>query len=262
MAGTRQAGHRARLWGAGLIILMAAIAVAGMSVEGRAGADTVDPDTRRYLKRMGDYLAAADEFSFTAEVTSDEVAIGIQKIHTTDRVGAVVRRPNRFWLDTGGDLYNKRMWYDGKTVTLLSIEEMFYATTKGADTIDETLDSIMDEYGITTDVVDFLFTNPYDVLIENVTSGVFAGLHEVDGVDCYHLAFTQETLDWQIWIEAGKRSLPRKFVVTYKDEPGSSETVTVFKDWDFSTKHPDGLFVFDPPESARKIEFLPLTQLE
>ena len=146
-------------------------------------------------------------------------------------------------------------------MTLLSIGEMFYATTEGAKTIDKTLDSIMEQYGITSDVVDFLFSNPYDVLVENVTNGAYAGQHTVEGVDCHHLVFSQETLDWQIWIEAGKRSLPRKFVVTYKNEPGMPEVVTIFREWDLSTRHPERLFEFDATSNAVEIEFLPVTRM-
>ena len=35
---------------------------------------------------------------------------------------------------------------------------------------------------------------------------------------CHHLAFEQATIDWQLWIDAGKDPLPRKLVITYKTE--------------------------------------------
>jgi len=253
-------------WGRGLgiavlLVALAAGAVGDVSADGSADSPAVDPNARNILKQMGDYLTAYKEFSFKAEVTTDEVAVGIQKIHTTDVIEAVVRRPNKLWIETRGDLFYKRFWYDGSSVTLMSLMENFYATTKAPSKIDAALDEIMDKYGVTTPVVDFLLSSPYDALTKDVTGAVYAGLHKVDGVECHHLAFTQDKLDWQIWIEDGKRMVPRKFVVTYKNAPGSPETVTIFKNWDFSTKHPDHLFDFKPPASARKIEFLPLTQM-
>ena len=250
----------ARWWFLGMVLAVTALGGSGAVADGPTGPEAIDPDVKMYLEKMGNLLAEVDEFAFTADVTTNEMMFDAFRIHTTERVEAVVRRPDRLWVDTDGDTQNKRMWFDGKTVTMLSIDEMFYATTEGAKTIDKTLDSVMEQYSITSDVVDFLFSDPYDVLIENVTGGVYAGLHTVDGVDCHHLVFSQETLDWQIWIEGGSRSLPRKFAVTYKDEPGMPEVVTIFREWDLSTRHPDWLFEFDAPSNARQIEFLPVTR--
>ena len=221
----------------------------------------VPTDVRGLLEQMSDYLAAYEEFSFDAEVTMDDVTIGIHRIQTTDKIEAVVRRPNKLWITEYGDFMNKRFWYDGKTVSILSLVDLFYATAKVPNTIDGALDTMADKYGATTPVVDFLVSNPYESLMERAKDGVYAGLHEVDGVYCHHLSFIQDDLDWQIWIEDGKRFVPRKFSVTYKNDAGSPRVVTVFKSWDFSAKHSDSLFEFKPPDNARKIEFLPLTQM-
>jgi hypothetical protein len=127
--------------------------------------------------------------------------------------------------------------------------------------IDEALDELWDKYEVTTPVVDFLLSNPFEELIAEVKDGIYAGIHEVDGVACHHLSFVQDNINWQIWIEDGRRVVPRKFVVTYKNDPGSPQTVTIFKDWDFSTKHQDQLFEFKPAEGAVEIEFLPLAEM-
>jgi len=221
----------------------------------------IDEIALDHLTQMGEYLAASDEFNFKAEVTTDEVNIGIYKIHTTDHVEAVLRRPDRLWLEQRGDLYNKRFWYNGKSASLLSYAEDMYATTKTASSIDKMLDEMMDKFGVTFPVVDFLVTDPHTDLLTHVTGGIYAGLHKVNGVFCHHLAFTQDDLDWQIWIDSGKRPVPRKFIVTYKNDPGSPEVTTVFTDWEFSGEYPDHIFEFKAPKSARQINFLPLTKM-
>ena len=179
----------------------------------------------------------------------------------TDKIEVVVRRPSKLWISQSGDFMNKRFWYDGKTVSILSLVDLFYATAKVPNKIDGALDTMADKYGATTPAVDFLLSNPYESLMERVKGAVYAGLHEIDGVYCHHLSFVQDDLDWQIWIEDGKRFVPRKFSVTYKNDAGSPRVDTIFKSWDFSTKHSDRLFEFKPPDNARKIEFLPLTQM-
>ena len=222
---------------------------------------SVDPRAEDILTQMGEYLAAAAEFSFKAEVTTDEVNVGIYKIHTTEQIEAVLRRPDKMRLDERGDLHEKSFWYDGKNASLLSYAEDMYATVKTASTIEVMLDEMMEKYGVTSPVVDFLVDRPHKDLLSAVTGGLYAGLHKVDGISCHHLAFIQENMDWQIWIDAGKKPVPRKFIVTYKNEPGSPEVITLFKDWDFSEEHPDKHFEFTAPKSARQIDFLPLTRM-
>ena len=60
-------------------------------------------------------------------------------------------------------------------------------------------------------------------MIENVQSGYLVGARPVNGTACHHLAFSQEAIDWQIWIEDGPMPLPRRLVLTYKDEPGAPQ---------------------------------------
>lgn len=249
------------LLSAGLLMATMVTAAGNVAAQGSSESSAIDPHAQNILKQMGDFLAATKEFSFKAEVTTDEVAVGIHKIQLTDKIEAIVRRPNKLWVTESGDFMNKRFWYDGRTVSLLSLVDLFYATSKVPNKIDEALDDMMDRYGVTTPIVDFLVSNPYESLMENVTGAMYIGLHDVGGVYCHHLAFAQDDLDWQIWIESGKRLVPRKFVVTYKNDPGSPTVVTVFKSWDFSTKHSDRLFEFKPPDNARKIDFLPLTEM-
>jgi hypothetical protein len=73
------------------------------------------------------------------------------------------------------------------------------------------------------------------------------------GVPCEHLAFSADNVDWQVWIQDGPRPVPRKFVITYKDEPNDPQYTAVFSNWDFNTELPDFVFNFEPPPGAAKI---------
>ena len=89
----------------------------------------------------------------------------------------------------------------------------------------------------------------------NAQSGFYAGLHTVQGVDCHHLVFRQADIDWQIWIDAGLMPLPRKLLITYKDEPGFPRYTGLFSDWDLSPELGDSVFRFVPHEGDDEIEF-------
>ena len=72
---------------------------------------------------------------------------------------------------------------------------------------------------------DLLLSNSYDQLMANVVEGQHIGQGVVDGVECEHLAFRGAKADWQMWIERGARPLPRKVVVTTRDQPLAPEFI-------------------------------------
>jgi hypothetical protein len=90
--------------------------------------------------------------------------------------------------------------------------------------------------------------------MQKIVSGRDIGPVTVLGIPCEHLAFSLGTVDWQIWIEDGAKPVPRKIVITYKDEEGTPEYTAIFSNWDFQTKLPDFLFTFEPPAGASKID--------
>ena len=115
------------------------------------------------------------------------------------------------------------------------------------------MDVASERFGIAMPLEDFVRSDPYKDLLQKATSGADIGPVNVMGVPCEHLAFTQTNIDWQVWIENGARPVPRKFVITYKDEPDSPQYTAIFSNWDFTTKLPDFLFKFEPPAGASKI---------
>ena len=71
---------------------------------------------------------------------------------------------------------------------------------------------------------------------------------------CHHLVFSQETIEWQIWIDASDQPLPRKLVITYVHEPGEPQYSATIRRWRLDPKFPEELFTFEAPEGAQKID--------
>jgi hypothetical protein len=209
-------------------------------------------------------LKTAKAFSLHGEITHEEVLASGRKLQYSASNNVMLRRPNRIRADYYGDLRKSSFWYDGKSVTLLHTDKKLYATFSAPKDIDTTVDFAMDKYGLSIPIADLVYSDPYAVLIENVRSGFYEGLHMVNGVRCHHLAFTQENIDWQVWIEDGPQAVPRKVVITHKDSPGWPQYTAVLSDWDFSVRLPDILFTFEAPDGAEHIEFLkvPANQAE
>ncbi len=135
--------------------------------------------------------------------TMDEVSEAGQKIQYSHVRKLVVSEPKRFWIESTGDITNTTIWKDDTTITLLDRSANAYAQAPAPGTIDETMDMLLDTYGVTTPLADLLSDNLYAVLMKNVTACRYLGLHSADGIKCHHIAATQKNIDWQIWIDAG-----------------------------------------------------------
>ena len=223
-----------------------------------AGESEIQPYAQTILKQMGNYLSAAGNFTVHSEVIIETVLESGQKMQFNRYGNIAVKRPNKIWGDFRDDFMHNRLFYDGKSFTMMYYKENLYATAAVPGTIDEAHDYILEKFGIDMTGADFAHSNPYDILIENVASGFYAGHHLFQGQKMHHLVFTQDNIDWQIWIQDGRKIVPRKLVITYKNEPGMPQSTFHLSGWDFGSNLPDSLFTFEPPVGAIKIDFLPL----
>ena len=206
---------------------------------------------------MGEFLAKLPRFALEAEETFDEIEAGEPRSELTNVRRAAVERPARLAADATGDTLNRAAWYDGKSMSILDKEHNTYATVDALPTIDATLDMLEDAYGIVLPLADLLYSDPYRVLIAGVTYGRYLGLHLAAGVPCHHLVFAQNTIEWQIWIEAGERPLPRKLVITYVLEEGEPQYSATIRRWDLEPTFAAGHFTFAAPEGAQRMVPVP-----
>jgi hypothetical protein len=71
---------------------------------------------------------------------------------------------------------------------------------------------------------------------------------------CHHLVFSQPTIEWQIWIDAGDQPLVRQLAISYVREPGEPQYVATLSKWRLLPSLPDDLVRFEPPNSAQRVD--------
>ena len=202
---------------------------------------------------MSEFLASAQSFGFTAHEVIDEVEEG-RRIQYSNSRSVVVRRPNRVAAEAHGDLLNRAFWYDGESLALLDREFDTYLQAPAPDTIDALLDKLEKDFGMVVPLSEMLSEHIYQTLTRQIGQASYLGLHQVRGIECHHLVFTQHDLDWQLWVEASSTPVPRKLVIVYKQEPGIPQYAAVISEWDFTIATPDELFEFRRPEGAQQID--------
>ena len=240
----------------------AACALAGLWALSARAADVkptdakpvVEPSADKLLKRMGDYLAQAPFFSVNAEVWQDMQLGSGQQIQVGRTIDLQVRRPDRFHAEVHSTRRNRGLFYDGKSITLFNRVQNFYGNIPAPASLDLALDTASERFGIAMPLEDLVVSDPYQNAMQKIVAGRDLGPVTVLGTSCEHLVFSLGAVDWQIWIEDGARPVPRKIVITYKDEEGTPEYTAIFSNWDFQTKLPDFLFAFEPPAGASKID--------
>ena len=225
-----------------------------------ADSSAVAPRADELLKQMGDYLKSAKRFTFTSEAYFEQVLDNGQKLQYNAITNVALQRPDRLRVDSRGDSAFESYYYDGKHITHFNLRENTYASVKAPATIDAANDFLATKYGIIPPLVDLTYQDPYRILIENITTGTYIGLSQVRGTMCYHLAFQQNDIDWQVWIDAGWMRVPRKIVITYKKAASIPQYATFLSEWDFAPRFPGDLFSFSVPPNAKQVEFVPPEQ--
>lgn len=238
-----------------LVLLVLLLGTAGLAPAQEAQQDTaVDPRVDEILGQTSDLLAESSSFAFKAEEIIDEVLDSGFKAELSHIRAIAIRRPGRMVTNVDGDTAQRSAWFDGKTVTVLDRKHNRYAVVDTPDDIDEMLDYVAEEFDIVFPLADILHSDVYGSLTERAEYTGYLGIHQVESIPCHHLAFANEWLEWQLWIQAEGSPLPRKIVITYMDEPGEPKYTARFLSWNLSPKLEDDLFVFEAPEGAHKME--------
>jgi hypothetical protein len=218
----------------------------------------IDPQADPILKQMCDTLDGAKALRFRIRATMDRpVETGqLAQFHRASEVTMI--RPDRLYSTTDSDDGHWSAWYRDKTLTVLDRDAKLYATEAVPGRIGEMLDYMAENYDVVIPAADLLVGKTYESLLANVESGSYLGLHTVGETKCHHLLFRQENIDWQIWIDAGRQPLPRKLVITYKQEPNHPQYVATMDDWDLAPTIPDDTFTFKAPAEAKSV---PMSEL-
>ena len=100
---------------------------------------------------------------------------------------------------------------------------------------------------------DLLGSHVFDDLMADVIAAKHIGRGVIDGVECEHLAFRNLDIDWQIWIEAGGRPIPRKYVIVSKGVGAAPQYTLRIKEWKTDAPIGADAFTFTPPDGAKKV---------
>ncbi len=213
--------------------------------------------TDQVLNQVCNFLKEQKSFTVEMDITYDNVLDSREKVQYAAYQKVWVAKPNQLRSDYRGDQRNNRFYYDGKSLTWQDIDLDFYATEPAVSTIDQIVENLELKYGLTIPMSNLFVDDPCAKVTSDIQKSVFVGSNLVDRVPAYHILFTGEERDWQMWVSRGRQPLPLKIVITYKNLPSSPQYTAILSKWNFNPEIPAETFTYEPSEKAIGIEFLP-----
>jgi hypothetical protein len=241
---------------ASMVLMLTAI-VPAMSDE----LPSIDPQADAVLQKMSDFLSGQERFTFYSESTVDELQVSGQMIQFARGANVTVKRPGSMVAEVSGDRRSLKFFYhDGKAV-LHDVGLKFFAELAVPPTLEKAMPYTFENFNLEAPFAYFIYPKAYNYLTKDVIEGRYLGIHRVLGIPCHHLAFRTGEVDWQVWIDAGEQPLPRKFVRTEKRIAGAPQFTALLTHWDLNPSLNDKTFLFEKPEDAVQIDFLPAPSL-
>ena len=222
--------------------------------------DIKDERALAMLRRMSDTLGGAKTLSFKVRGIVPTPAPTGQYVSLFASSRVVMQRPDKLFVEARGDLFPSDTFYDGKTVTVIGVDNKFYAQRDAAGgALEALMQSVQPGSDATAPFLDLLVADPYAFLTKDFSSAFWVGQSTIGGVKTDHLAFTAPGLDWEIWIGAADK-LPRLMVVSYRTGERQPTFTVEFSEWKLNATVPVKTFNAMIPKGAVKLEFKQIGQ--
>jgi len=165
-----------------------------------------------------------------------------------------LNRPDKIRATRTGGFANVELVFDGKTLSLLGKNANLYVQTEAPGTIDHLVDELRDKFHRPLPGADLLLSDVYNQLLPLVVDAKDLGSGVIHGVECDHLAFRTQEVDWQIWIAQGDRPYPCRYVITSKKVTGWPQYTVDLRAWKTGAEVASADFSFKAPLGAKQLE--------
>ena len=215
----------------------------------------VDPKALELLKQMSATLSATKAFTYRSRSIIEIPARTGQYLTLFSFAEVALKRPNMLRAKLSGEAPQFDFYYNGDTVSAFAPGGKVFSVVKAPSTIDAMLPELHQQTGIRFISMPLLFSNPYEILTRGLISGMVVGSTTINGIPCEHLAFRSPGVNWEIWVESGKRALPWRLAATFTDRTNFPRSMVEFVSWNLNPWLSSNAFVFRKPAGAREIPF-------
>jgi len=220
-------------------------------------ASAQDRTARALLLGMAEFMARAPAMSVTMRSGYDAIQADGRRIEFGERRRIQMQRPDKLRVDVErSDGERGTVVFDGRWITAFKPAENVYARVEKPGTLDQVLVYMVRDLRATLPLAR-MFTTGFPVdLDKRVTSVAFVEECSLFDVPTDHVAVSSAEVDLQLWIARGPQPLPRRVVITYKNDAGEPQFRADLYDWSVPAKFDAAAFAFVPPAGAEQIMYL------
>ncbi|MBW9115432.1 DUF2092 domain-containing protein [Rhizobium cauense] len=229
----------------------------GLSCPTGAWAD----DSRELLKAMSDYLAAQKTFSFDYVSSVEAVTPAFEKLQFVSSGTAAVSRPDKIRVTRTGGFADLDVSFDGAKLTVHGKNLDAYAQIDAKGSLDELFDRL-ENAGAEIPGSDLLLSNSFETLMDGVTEAKHIASAVIDGVEVNYLTFRKNDVDWQIWIEAGPKPIPKRYIVTSKHVVQAPQYMLEVRNFRTGEDVKVANFAIEIPGDAKKVDLSELGEID
>jgi len=181
-----------------------------------------------------------------------------QKVEFGEARKVTVSRPDRLRIEVErSDGEKGLVIFNGKDLTVYTADKNVYATVSRLGTLDQVIKYALEDLKIRVPLAMMLLSTLPTELDKLVVSADYVETTTITDVPCDHVAArTSRGVDFQVWVAQGSQPLPRRIVITYKEEPGQPQFWADLSNRNLAPEISDALFTFTPPDGADRIQFL------
>lgn len=233
--------------------ISAAVGMCFLTLAPSAGAqNAVDPDAQSVLSAMSTYVGGLKEFSVEYTAVDEVVTAEGEKLQFLHSGDITVQRPNKLFAIRNGATGKSELVLDGKNLTLFARKADAYLQFDAPDISAAIVD--LHKLGFDAPGADLLEPKPLDSSTADMASGAHIGMTYIDGVEVHQLAFRGADVDWQLWVTAGDKPLPLRYVITTKSISGAPQYTLQLKNWNTAPHVNAAQFTFVPPPGAHRLD--------
>jgi len=212
----------------------------------------IDHDAQTVLAAMSSYLSGLKSFSVEYAAVDEIVTPKGEKLQFLHSGEIVVQRPDKLYAIRRGAAGTSELFLDGKELTLFSKNANAYLQL-AASNIDAAVEAVH-KLGFDAPGADLLTSKPLDSSTMDISSGAHIGMTFIDGVEVHQLAFRGADVDWQLWVTAGDKALPLRYVITTKSVAGAPQYTLELRNWNTAPQIDVARFTLVPLQGATKID--------
>lgn len=235
--------------------LLIAVCTAASSV---SAADRVEPEAVRVLSDVRDKLRSLDDYTVETTVKT-KAAVGAGRYRDfSGRVQYMVSAPDSLAASVEGNGLTRKIFYDGKVITLYSPKDGLYAQLNASGNLETLVNEVKDRRGLDLPVAHIFAWNDESNLMSRSTRATYSGTGKINGRACEHYSYALDGKIWELHID--ENALPCKLSMIDMNDRGLPGYSAEFA-WNTRARLSPSDFQFKPAANIAEVAFSEIPEI-